>query len=72
MLCDAFANEPNPRPTDEDGKPYKRCIFFDARKRAPEVFWVRARGNQSRVMDRLFTRDDYQKYLRGEFDPMGS
>ncbi|KAJ4387552.1 hypothetical protein N0V93_008147 [Gnomoniopsis smithogilvyi] len=74
VLCNAFANTARPVARDDDddkdSRPYKRCILFDAKKDAPEIFWVRAHGNQTPIMDRLFTRENYQSYLRGEFCPM--
>ncbi|KAJ4421919.1 hypothetical protein N0V82_003416 [Gnomoniopsis sp. IMI 355080] len=66
MLCVAFTDR---GPMDEDGKPYKRCVLFDANKHAPEIFWVRARGNQSPLLDRLFTGADYANLQPGQFDP---
>lgn len=69
MLCDAFANAT--RPDDDEGKPCKRCVFFDAAKRAPEIFWVPARGNTEPMLSRVFSSEDREQYLRGEIDPVG-
>lgn len=61
MLCGIFAS--TPRPVDEDGEIYMRAIYFDAKRDAPEIFWIRPDDDTSWLIDKIIDDQELEDYL---------